>query len=133
MNSQTIKIVVEDDIVTARAAGREMARELGFGVANQTRLATSISELTRNVIRYADNGICRITDGSTPETAKILVSVEDHGPGIDDIETAMQDGFSTGPGLGAGLPGTKRLVQEMSIESEPGHTVISIVMEEPRI
>ena len=123
----------EGDIVAARRAGRQMARDMGFGMANQTRLATAISELTRNAIEYADGGICIITDKSDQTQIRLLVTVEDHGPGIPSIEDAMKDGFSTGRGLGAGLPGTKRLVQEFSIESEPGHTRVNVAVVRPRV
>ncbi len=121
-----VEINTESDIVTARSKGREMARELGFGIANQTRLATAISELTRNVIRYAGNGVCGFLDTSGTVELSIRVVVEDRGPGIENLEQAMSDGFSTGKSLGAGLPGTRRLVREMVVESAPGHTKITI-------
>lgn len=122
----TIEIKTEIDIVDARSKGRLLARELGFGTANQTRLATAISELTRNIIRYAESGVCIIDDISNSEFLAIRVIVEDHGPGISDIEEAMADGFTSGPGLGAGLPGTRRIVSKMDIETEPGHTRVCI-------
>jgi len=131
VDNRNIDINTEDDIVLARGTGRDMARELGFGIANQTRLATSISELTRNVIRYAGTGVCRILDESTLDTARVRVIVEDNGPGIPDLDQAMQDGFTTGGGMGAGLPGTRRLVAEMDIDSRPGLTKITIVVTEP--
>ena len=128
MSETNVEINVESDIVVARSAGRELAREIGFGSADQTRLATAISELTRNVIQYAGSGVCTVIDESANETAGIRVTVEDHGPGIPDVEQAMADGFSTGGGLGAGLPGTRRLVHEFHVESEPGHTKVTIAM-----
>jgi len=126
MNEKAVKIEDSRDVVRARHEGREMARKLGFGPADQARLATAISELTRNVIQYAGKGVCVITDASEMGIAKIRVRVEDHGPGIADIDQAMEPGFSTGNGLGAGLPGTRRLVHEFRIDSKPGHTVVSI-------
>ena len=128
MTEKRVGIKVESDIVAARQAGREMARELGFGSADQTRLATAISELARNALQYASEGDCVVTDESDQNMLRIRVVVEDYGSGIPDIEKAMQDGFSTGGGLGAGLPGAKRLVQEFDIESQPGHTKITIAM-----
>jgi len=128
MGETTVKIKDEMDIVAARRTGREMAQQCGFGSADQTRLATAISELTRNVIRYAGTGVCAITDESNENTMGIRIVVEDHGPGIPDIEKATMYGFSTGAGLGAGLPGTKRLVDEFAVESEPGHTKVTIAM-----
>lgn len=128
MGEITVKIKDELDIVAARKAGREMAQQCGFGSADQTRLATAISELTRNVVRYAGTGVCVVSDESNPNMMGIRIVVEDHGPGIPDIEKATMYGFSTGAGLGAGLPGTKRLVDEFAIESEPGHTKVTIAM-----
>ena len=128
-----VEITTESDIVAARQAGREMARALGFGSADQTRLATAISELVRNVVRYAGEGVCLISDESDDRESKIKVVVEDHGPGIPDIDAAMTDGFSTGGGLGAGLPGAKRLVQEFDIESEPSLTRVNLVMKRRRL
>jgi len=124
----TVEIKAESDIVAARRLGREMANRLGFGAAVQTRLAAAISELVRNVVQYAGNGMCTVSDESHRDMMRIRVVVEDNGPGIPDIEKAMEEGFSTGKGLGAGLPGTKRLVDEFDIESEPGHTKVTIVM-----
>jgi len=133
VNENRIEIKVEADIVAARRAGREMARQLGFGSADQTRLATAISELARNVIQYAGEGVCLVTDESDQNASKIRVVVEDHGPGIPDIEQAMTDGFSTGGGLGAGLPGARRLVHEFEIESQPGHTRVTIGMSRGKV
>lgn len=128
MGETTVKIKDEMDIVAARRVGREMAQQRGFGSADQTRLATAISELTRNVVQYAGAGVCVITDESNESIMLIRIVVEDHGPGIANIEKAMMYGFSAGAGLGAGLPGTKRLVDEFDIESEPGHTKVTIAM-----
>jgi len=122
---RTVDITTEADIVTARSAGRELARDLSFGIADQTRLATAISELARNVVRYAGKGFCHLRDETVNGTSIIGVTVEDSGPGIPDIDRAMKDGFSTGKSLGAGLPGTNRLVKDMRIESRPGSTKIS--------
>jgi len=133
MNEVMVALKEEFDIVTARGAGREMARQLGFGSADQTRLATAISELARNVIQYAGEGVCLVTDESDQNASKIRVVVEDHGPGIPDIEQAMTDGFSTGGGLGAGLPGARRLVHEFEIESQPGHTRVTIGMSRGKV
>lgn len=130
---QVIEIEGENAVVAARAAGRDMARDLGFGLADQTRLATAISELVRNVIRYAGTGQCLLVDESDQSLLKIHVTIEDDGPGIPDIDRAMEDGFSTAKGLGAGLPGAKRLVQEFDIVSRHGHTVVSIALTKPRL
>lgn len=129
MKAPLVVLIDKDaDIVTARAASRELAKLLGFSTADQTRLATAVSELTRNIISYVGTGRCHIADDSDEGVAKIRIVVEDEGPGISNVEAAMQDGFTTGNGLGAGLPGTRRLVHEFEIDTAPGHTRISIGM-----
>ncbi len=128
MPATAIELKVETDVVLARQAGRELAREMGFGSADQTRLATAISELARNVIEYADEGTCLISNESNEHGTRIQVVVEDNGPGIADLEQAMTHGFTSGGGLGVGLPGAKRLVQEFDIESSPGHTRVTIAI-----
>lgn len=133
MDGKTVEILDERDIIVARSAGRDMARDRGFGSADQTRLATAISELTRNIIRYAGKGTCTISDLSNERDIIIHVVVEDSGPGIDDIENAMEFGFSTSKGLGAGLPGTKRLVSSFEIESVPGRTVVTIELTKRKV
>ena len=127
--SELVLIRHDSDVVTARRSGRYMAKKIGFGSADQTRLATAISELTRNVIKYAVSGECMIYDESSESRNRIRVVVEDHGHGIPDIEIAMTDGYTTGGTLGAGLPGTRRLVNEFNITSEPGLTRVEIAME----
>jgi len=126
MTLSTIRIKSGDDVIKARQAGRELVRQVGFGSADQTRLATAISELARNVIQYAGEGICKISIISELQKKGVRVVVEDNGPGIADIKQAMRRGFSSGNGLGAGLPGAKRLVSSFAIESKPGCTRIVI-------
>lgn len=126
---ETLPIVTDRDVLLARRQGRERARALGMGLADQTRLATAISELARNVLRYAGSGTCTFVEGEVGAGRKRLrVIVEDHGPGIANIEDALRDGFSTGRGLGAGLPGARRLVHEFELESRPGLTRVTIGM-----
>ena len=127
-----VPINVESDVLVARQAGRDVAKQLGFGSADQTRLATAISELGRNVINYAEKGVCRIIDESDQSTIRLKVIVEDNGPGIPDIQKALTDGFTTGRSLGVGLPGTKRLVHEFDIVSRPGHTKVTCGIARPR-
>lgn len=126
--TETIPVRNPTDIVTARRAARELCSRLGFGSADQTRFATAVSELTRNVIQYAREGECRIEDLSDHQTLSVRVTVEDHGPGIADIERAMRDGYSTSGGLGAGLPGTRRLVDDFQLHSSPGLTQIVVTL-----
>ena len=128
-NGAGIRLAVstDRDIVAARAAGRDLARAAGFGITDQTRFATAISELARNVVRHASDGSCALLrDRLDAATIRIRAVVEDNGPGIPDIALAMEDGYSTARGLGAGLPGTRRLMHEFAIESRPGHTKVSI-------
>lgn len=120
----TVPLLSQADIVLARRHGRDLASGLGLSSVDQTRLATAISELARNALQYAGGGVCHLQDRSDARDLRIEFSVEDSGPGIAEIDLAMVDGFSTGGGLGAGLPGTRRLMSEFSISSQPGRTVI---------
>jgi serine/threonine-protein kinase RsbT len=117
-----------DDVVRARQAGRDAARTLGFGLADQTRMATAISEITRNALHYGGGGVCEIMGHRDGLRREIVVSVTDQGPGIPDIDKAMTPGFSTGNSLGMGLPGARKLVDSLEIESRPGHTRVVMVM-----
>lgn len=128
----TVELRSEKGIVLARQKARQLALTLGFGSADQTKLATAVSELARNVIRYAGEGVVRFRDDSDAQRRRLEVTVEDHGPGIGDVQLAMQDGFSTSVGLGAGLPGTKRLVDEFELFSVPGHTLVRVAMNKPK-
>ncbi|CAA9277255.1 MAG: hypothetical protein AVDCRST_MAG77-3529 [uncultured Chloroflexi bacterium] len=129
-DAEHIPIRGEDDIVLARQRARETARRLGFGMVDQSRIATAVSELTRNVVRYATAGRGEVT--ITPRTAPsggtgIEIVVADDGPGISDVQQAMREGYTSGSGLGMGLPGTKRLMDDMEIDSAQGRgTTITI-------
>lgn len=124
----------EQDIVQARQRARELARQLGFGLVDQSRIATAVSELTRNVVRYATDArgevVFRPIVGPRGDGLEIVVS--DEGPGIADIEQALRDGFSSGPGMGMGLPGTRRLMDEMYVDSEPGQGTAVMIRKWPR-
>ena len=126
METKIITIKTGEDVLKARGTGRNMVHDMGFGSADQTRLATAVSELTRNVVQYAGEGTCEISPVLNSDKTGVRVVVEDSGPGIADIDEAMKEGFSSGIGLGAGLPGTKRLVTFFELESEPGHTKVTI-------
>jgi len=121
LESKSILLENEHDIVVARGEVRSLAAALGFGFVDQTRLATVTSELARNVVKYARRGrlIALPVESADGRTGLRLI-FEDDGPGIPDIAAAMRDGFSTGGGLGKGLPGSKRLVAEFQIDSAPG-------------
>ncbi|WP_226641953.1 anti-sigma regulatory factor [Mesobacillus subterraneus] len=115
-----ININNEFDIVLARQKGREVSKELLFGGVDQARITTAISELARNIYLYAGSG--RITIDVLEDNGRrgIRISAADDGPGINDIRMVLQDGYSTSGGLGAGLPGVKRLMDSFDIDSSPG-------------
>ncbi|GEM02323.1 serine/threonine-protein kinase RsbT [Halolactibacillus halophilus] len=123
-----VNIRQEWDIVGARQLGREKAKELGFGTVDQARIATAISELARNIYLYA--GIGKVYFEMVDHLGKkgLKIVAVDEGPGIRDLSQVMQDGYSTSGGLGAGLPGVKRLMDTFEINSEWGEgTEISAV------
>jgi serine/threonine-protein kinase RsbT len=118
--SETLPLVSDQDVVQARRRVREEAVRLGFGIVNQTKLLTAASELARNAIVYGGGGTLTIEvfDGAGPH--KLQLTFEDRGPGIPDIELAMRDGYTSGGGLGIGLGGSRRLVDEFELDSHPG-------------
>lgn len=115
-----VDIKKEWDIVGARQLGRDVAKKVGFGTVDQARIATAISELARNIYLYAGNGkICfEVIDNMGKRGMSILAT--DTGPGIQDVSLVMEDGYTTSRGLGAGLPGVKRLVDNFDLKSEDG-------------
>jgi serine/threonine-protein kinase RsbT len=121
MSDQRIVPIRSDlDIVTARVEGRDLAKVLGFGVIDQARIATAVSELTRNIVQYADNGEAIMRSIDIHGRVGIEIICQDQGPGIPNIELAMQDGYSTSSSLGMGMPGARRLMDEFVVESEVG-------------
>ena len=123
-----VKIMTEWDIVAARQLGRTVAKELGFGSVDQARITTAISELARNIYLYAGNGEIEIEPVNEYGKRGLKVIATDKGPGIQDIRRVMEDGFSTSGGLGAGLPGVKRLMDQFTIASSIGEgTNIQVV------
>ncbi|RFU67382.1 anti-sigma regulatory factor [Peribacillus saganii] len=115
-----VKIINEWDIVAARQLGRNVAKELGFGSVDQARITTAISELARNIYLYAGQGKVCIEKVYEGNKAGLKIIATDEGPGIQDIRKVMEDGYTTSGGLGAGLPGVKRLMDEFDIDSVPG-------------
>ncbi|MFE5290082.1 anti-sigma regulatory factor [Nocardia sp. NPDC056611] len=115
-----IAVTVSNDIVTARQAGLELAAKLGFSLSDRTMIATAISEVARNITSYAGTGEIRLGVQDRDGRRSMVVQAKDNGPGIPDIPRAMEDGYSTGRGLGLGLPGSRRLMDGMVINSEPG-------------
>lgn len=115
-----ININNEFDIVLARQKGREVSKELQFGGVDQARITTAISELARNIYLYAGSGQVIIDVLEESGKKGIRIAATDNGPGISDVRMVLQDGFSTSGGLGAGLPGVKRLMDSFDIDSTPG-------------
>jgi serine/threonine-protein kinase RsbT len=119
-NDGLVAISSDADIVTARQKGRAVARQLGFSSTDLTLIATAISELARNIVLYArcgEIGLEIVRDG---KRLGMQVIATDSGPGIPDVKLAMQGGFSTSGGLGLGLPGVRRLMDDMKVRSELG-------------
>jgi serine/threonine-protein kinase RsbT len=115
-----VEIHSDKDVVTAREQGRALAAEIGFSSVDLTLIVTAISEVARNIVLYADHGELLISEVQDPNRRGISIVATDSGPGIPDIERAMQDSYSTGNGLGLGLPGSRRLMDDFEIESEVG-------------
>ena len=108
------------DILTARLEGRQLASEAGFNNSDLTVIATAISEVARNIVQYARTGEIILGVVQDGNKRGLRVEARDDGPGIPNIELAMQDGYSTGGGLGLGLPGTRRLMDELQVDSKVG-------------
>jgi serine/threonine-protein kinase RsbT len=115
-----IAISTNSDIILARELGRKMGKELGFSETDLTIIATVISEVARNIIVFAKHGNITLKKVRHASKGGLEIIAEDKGPGIPDVFLAMQDGYSTGKGLGLGLPGVRRLTDEFEIFSENG-------------
>lgn len=118
--SEVLPIRTEADVVKVRQAVRAGSIELAFGLVNQTKMVTAASELARNTLGHGQGGDVRLEIVSDGSRKGLRLVFEDQGPGIEDIEQAMKDGFTSGHGMGLGLGGSKRLVNEFEIESTPG-------------
>jgi serine/threonine-protein kinase RsbT len=122
-----VKIEVEADIAVARRVVRDVAGKIGFGITETTRIITAASELGRNVFKYAGKGSMhwRILQKGT--ASGVELSFEDRGPGIADLDAALREGFSTGGSLGMGMPGAKRLMDEMDVKTAQGEGTTVVV------
>jgi serine/threonine-protein kinase RsbT len=114
-----VSVTSDADVVTARHQGRAAAVRLGFSASDATLVATAISEMARNIVKFAERGEVLILDTSPHGQEGITIVVRDVGPGIADLEQAMSDGYSTYDGLGIGLPGVRRLMDEFDVATEP--------------
>ena len=115
-----VQIRSEYDIVTARHQVRELCTTLNFSTGEQTLVATCVSELARNIVEYAGSGEMAMGLADDKCRKGIVIIARDEGPGIPDIELAMKDGYSTSKGLGLGLPGSRRIMDEFAIVSKKG-------------
>ncbi|WP_181776051.1 anti-sigma regulatory factor [Amycolatopsis pittospori] len=123
----------EEDLLTARHAVRADAVAAGFSIVDQTKIVTAASELVRNAYIHGGGGTMTVTAVRDAHgRVGLALSVRDEGPGIEDVEQAMADGFSTGAGLGHGLGGTRRLMDEFTIDTAPGEgTTVTVVRWKP--
>ena len=115
-----VKVAAEADVYIAVYQVKALARQMGFNQADQTRIETVTSELARNIVLYAGEGAIKAQVVTQDKRRGLKIEAFDHGPGIADIEQAMKDGYTTSGGLGSGLGGTKRMMDEFHIESSPG-------------
>jgi serine/threonine-protein kinase RsbT len=124
----TLALATEQDVVAARQLVRKFAQELEFSLVDQTKMVTAASELARNTVKYGGGGMMYWQQLSAGMKKGLRLSFKDEGPGIADLTQAMTDGWTSGNGLGMGLSGAKRLVNEFDIESEVGKgTRVTIV------
>ncbi len=107
----------EHDIVRARQLVRDNAKQLRMGIVDQTRITTAVSELLRNMYNYAGGGVVIAEKGIVDGKQTLIITCVDSGPGIEDLDLAMSDGYTSGMGMGYGLPGAKRLVDRFEIQS----------------
>jgi serine/threonine-protein kinase RsbT len=119
-----VRIQSSADIVIARQQGRALAAQAGFSNSTLTIIATAISEVARNIVEYAKEGEVVLTLVNNSSATGIKIVAIDKGPGIPDLAMVMRDGYSTGKGLGIGLPGSRRLMDEFEITSEVGRGTI---------
>jgi serine/threonine-protein kinase RsbT len=127
--AELLEVRTDDDIVRARRSARERAVAAGLRLVDQTKLITAVSELARNMTRYAGGGTVALSTVRDGGRRGVRAAFADTGPGIPDVGEAMRNGYTTGTGLGLGLGGAKRLVHEFTIETEPGQgTTVTVIM-----
>ena len=118
--TETMSITTSADVVLVRQAVRQIAVELKFSLVDQTKVVTAASELARNTLDYGGGGTVTIEPLESGSRQGLRLIFEDQGPGIPDVDLALKDGFTTGGGLGMGLSGSKRLMNEFEIVSQVG-------------
>lgn len=118
LRSETLAVRTSEDVVTVRTSVRKLAADLRFGIVDQTKIVTAASEIARNTIDYGRGGELRMEALNNGAKRGLRLIFADRGPGIGDIEQAMRDGFTSGNGMGLGLGGTRRLMDEFDIASK---------------
>ena len=128
LNREVMPLKTSTDVVLARQRVRQWSVDLKFSLVDQTKLVTAASELARNALDHGQGGSMTVESLSNGSRAGLRLVFEDEGPGIADIDQALKDGFSTGSGMGLGLGGSKRLVNEFDIQSEVGRgTTVTVI------
>ena len=120
LRSEMMQVRAEHDVVSVRHEVRKWAIGLGLSLVDQTKIVTAASELARNTLSYGGGGTARLETLQEGSRVGLRLTFEDTGPGIADLTLALTDGYTTGGGLGLGLSGSKRLVNEFDIWSKPG-------------
>jgi len=115
-----IAVTADVDVVTARQRGREVAAQAGFSSGDQTVIAAAISEVARNILNYAKRGEVQLSVVTNGDRQGVIIVARDQGPGIPDVQRALEDGYSTSGGLGLGLPGARRLMDDFDVTSAVG-------------
>ena len=115
-----IPVTADVDVVNARQKGRELAAQAGFSSGDQTVIAAAISEIARNILNYAKRGEVVLSVVTNGDRQGVIVVARDQGPGIPDVQRALEDGYSTSGGLGLGLPGARRLMDDFDVTSSVG-------------
>lgn len=118
--TKTLPLQQETDIVAIRHAVRQCAEEARLGLVSQTKIVTAASEIARNALVYGGGGECTVAIARRDNRNAVHLVIADRGPGIADLERALVDGYTSGSGLGLGLSGSRRLVDEFSLESQVG-------------
>ena len=119
-----IPVTADVDVVTARQRGRELAAQTGFSSGDQTVIAAAISEVARNILNYAKRGEVLLSVVTNGDRQGVIIVARDQGPGIPDVDRALEDGYSTSGGLGLGLPGARRLMDDFNVDSKVGQGTI---------
>ena len=120
----SIPVTADVDVVTARQRGRELAAQAGFSSGDQTVIAAAISEIARNILNYAKRGEVLLSVVTNGDRQGVIIVARDQGPGIPDVQRALEDGYSTSGGLGLGLPGARRLMDDFDVTSAVGKGTI---------